>query len=150
MLRFFKCCLTLSMVVMLLPGCQVIETKEQQNTLDKALRTYETAIRWSYLRQAYSLKKPEQLKDIEIPQGLENIKVTQYEVLKPAIIDSAKNDIARQVVFISYVEQDRQQEKTLTDHQLWEYDKNAKRWYLISEMPAFITIPKMRVLPLDR
>jgi len=148
--RFFKRSLALSILIMLLVGCQALEVKEQQNTLDRALRTYETAIRWSYLRQAYSLKKPEQLKEIEIPQGLENIKVTQYEVLEPAVVDSAKSHIARQVVLISYIEKDRQKEKTITDHQLWEYDEDAKQWYLISEIPAFVTIPKMRVLPLDR
>jgi len=142
--------LILLIVVMLFAGCQTLEIKERQNSLDKALNAYETAIRWSYIRQAYSLLKPELIKDIEIPQGLENIKVTQYEILEPAVIVSMKSDIARQSVFISYVEKDRQKEKTITDHQLWEYDKEAKRWYLISDIPAFVMVPKMRALPLDR
>ena len=151
--RLFLHSLTSLIVVVLLAGCQALEIKEQQNSLDKVLHAYETAMRWSYIHQAYSLIKPELLKDIEIPQGLKNIKVTKYEIIEPAVINSIKSNIARQVVFISYVERDRQKEKTLTDHQLWEYDKSAGRWYLISEIPAFITIPtipKMRALPLDQ
>ena len=76
--------------------------------------------------------------------------MTQYEVLEPAVLESIKNNIARQVVFISYVEKDRQKEKTVTDHQLWEYDEKVRRWYLISEIPTFVTVPKMRVLPLNK
>ncbi len=148
--RLFIRRLALLIMIMLLTGCQALEVKQQQNALDKALHAYETAMRWSYIHQAYSLKKPEQVKGIEIPQGLENIKVTKYEVLEPAIINRTQNNIANQVVFISYVERDRQKEKTLTDHQLWEYDKEAKRWYLISDIPAFVTVPKMRALPLDK
>jgi len=142
--------LTLLIVVILLAGCQSLEIKERQNSLEKVLNAYETAIRWSYIHQAYSLMKPELIKNTEIPQGLENIKVTQYEILKPAVIESIKSNIARQVVFISYVEKDRQKEKTITDHQLWEYDDDAGRWYLISEIPEFVKVPKMRELPLDR
>ncbi|MCF6355390.1 MAG: hypothetical protein L3J26_09900 [Candidatus Polarisedimenticolaceae bacterium] len=138
--------LPLLLVAVLLAGCQTIETKARQVSLDKVLHAYETAIRWSYIHQAYSLMRPERLKEIEIPQGLENIKVTHYEVLEPAV-SNPKSDTATQVAFVSYVEKNRQQEKRLTDHQLWEYDKKAKRWYLISDIPAFIVQPKMRVVP---
>jgi len=131
-------------------GCQTLEIRERQISLDKVLNAYETAIRWSYIHQAYSLLKPERIKNIEIPRGLENIKVTKYEILEPAVIESIKSNIARQVVFISYVEKDQQKEKTITDHQLWEYDADANRWYLISDIPEFVKVPKMRELPLDR
>ncbi len=137
--------LPLLFAAMLLAGCQTIESKTRQVSLAKVLHAYETAIRWSYIHQAYSLMRPERVKEIEIPQGLENIKVTHYEVLEPAV-SNPKSDTATQVAFISYVEKDRQQEKRLTDYQLWEYDKNAKRWYLISDIPVFIAQPKMRTI----
>jgi len=145
----FRYGLPLLLVTLLLAGCQALEVRERQTSLDKALRAYETAIRWSYIHQAYSLMRPEQIEEVEIPSGLENIKVTRYEVLDPAVND-IKTNTARQVAFISYVEKDRQQEKTLTDHQLWEYDDSVGRWYLISGVPAFIVEPKMRALPLDK
>ncbi len=141
--------LALLFVAILLAGCQTLEIKNRQASLEKALRAHATAIRWSYIHQAYSLLKPERIKQIEIPQGLENIKVTRYEILEPAI-NNPKSSTATQVVFISYVEKDRQQEKTLTDYQLWEYDQKADRWYLISDIPTFIiptARPKMRTMP---
>ncbi len=146
---FFTRNLTLLLVVLLLAGCQTLETKKRDVSLDRVLHAYETAMRWSYIRQAYSLMRPERIKEAGIPQGLENIKVTRYEILEPAVND-IKSNTARQVALISYVEKDRQQEKTLTDHQLWEYDKSAERWYLVSEIPAFVTQPKMRALPLGQ
>jgi len=146
---FFTRNLTLLLVALLLAGCQTLETKKRDASLDRVLHAYETAMRWSYIRQAYSLMRPERIKEAGIPQGLENIKVTRYEILEPAVND-IKSNTARQVALISYVEKDRQQEKTLTDHQLWEYDKSAERWYLVSEIPAFVTQPKMRALPLGQ
>ena len=61
--------LALLIVVMLLMGCQTLEIRERQISLDKVLNAYETAIRWSYIHQAYSLMKPELIKGTEIPQG---------------------------------------------------------------------------------
>jgi len=147
--NLFARSLTLSFVVLLLTGCQTLEIKSRQDSLDKTLHTYETALRWSYIHQAYSLLRPEQIKNSEIPRGLENIKVTQYEILEPATHDE-KRGIATQIAIIKYIEKDRQQVKTITDHQLWEYDEKAERWYLISGVPTFVVIPKMRVLPLDK
>ena len=144
--------LALFLVAIWLVGCQTLEIKNRQVSLEKALRAYEIAIRWSYIHQAYSLLKPERVKEVEIPQGLDNIKVTRYEILDPAT-NNPKSNTATQVAFISYVEKDRQQEKTLTDHQLWEYDQKADRWYLISGVPTFITPiaqPKMRAMPLGQ
>ncbi len=138
--------LTLLLVAMLLAGCQTIESKNRQASLEKVLHAYETAIRWSYIRHAYNLMRPERVKEIGIPQGLENIKVTRYEVLAPAV-SNPKSNTATQVALINYVEKDRQQEKSLTDHQLWEYDSQAKRWYLISDIPAFVVRPRMRAMP---
>ncbi len=141
--------LPLVLAATLLAGCQTMESKNRQESLDKVLHAYETAIRWGYIRQAYNLMRPERLEEIEIPQGLENIKVTRYEVLEPAVSNPKSNN-ASQVAYIDYVERDRQQERRIADHQLWEYDPGAKRWYLISDIPAFVRPPRMRPVPPGR
>ena len=44
---------------------------------------------------------------------------------------------ASQVVTINYYNQSDLRERELEDHQKWKYFSDEKRWFLISEPPAF-------------
>ena len=144
--RSFTTFFALLLVLLPLSGCETLEQREKTKTLTSILHKYETTIRWSYLRRAYGFMKPEAARKAKIPPGLENIKVTSYEVLEPPT-PVGENSFA-QVVLINYVEKDRQQQKSLMDRQLWEYDEEAKRWHLISNIPRFVAEPKIRTSPL--
>ncbi|VAX06180.1 hypothetical protein MNBD_GAMMA26-953 [hydrothermal vent metagenome] len=145
MIRAFTTGFVLLLSALLLSGCQTLLKRDQQKALEQALRSYETAIRWSYIRQAYGFLRPEKAKKVKIPTDLENIRVTNYEILEPA---TGNADAVMQVALIRFVEKDRQQERTLTDRQLWEYDIEDKRWYLMSNIPVFVAPPKIRTSPL--
>ena len=144
--RAFTTFFALLLALLLLSGCKTLEQRERSKILTGTLHKYETTIRWSYLRRAYGFMKPEAAGKAKIPPGLENIKVTSYEVLDPAT-PVGENGIT-QVVLIQYVEKDRQQQKNLMDSQLWEFDEDARRWFLISGVPQFIAEPKIRTSPL--
>ena len=109
--------------------------KESERTLQEQLKAYEASLRWGYPGQAYNFLKPELAKKSEIPKNIDRIKVTQYKVIqRPHLI---AEDIAAQVAVIGYVHEDRQVERSLTDHQRWEYDKEKKHWYRINPIPEF-------------
>jgi len=140
--------LALLLSALLLPGCQTLDKRDKDRALENTLHSYETAIRWSYIRQAYGFIRPEVAEQVQLPTGLENIRVTNYEILEP--VSRVGEDAAIQVILVRFVEKDRQQERALTDRQLWEYDAEAKRWYLMSKIPLFVTPPKIRTSPLGR
>ena len=140
--------LSLLLTVILLSGCQSLGGKKQQELLTNTLRAYGSTIRWGDLHNAYGYLHPKQAEKVEIPEGLDNIRVTHYEVVDP--LRKMGENSATQVVQIRFIYKDRQMEKELSDRQLWEFDEQARRWYLISKVPPFIPQPKMRILPLDR
>ena len=103
--------LALAAMLLLLSGCETLAQREKSKVLTNTLKSYETTVRWSYLRRAYGFLKPEELRKVKLPPGLENIKVTSYEVMEQAA--PLGENTATQVVRIDYVEQDRQQQKSL-------------------------------------
>ncbi len=139
--------LILIMTALVLGGCQSLGDKKKSDALTLALRAYENTLRWGEIEQAYDFLQPEKAKVAQIPAGLDNIRLTNYEVINPPT-PLGENSIT-QTVLIHYIEQDRQMEKKLTDQQVWEYDPETERWYLISKVPEF-NAAKMRILPLDK
>jgi hypothetical protein len=140
--------LSLLLAATLLSGCQSVGGQKRDELLTETLRAYSSTIRWGDLRHAYGYLRPEQAEKAEIPPGLDNIRVTHYEVVDPLRMMGENG--ASQVVQIRYIQQDRQMEKELTDRQLWEFEEEAKRWYLISKVPPFVPQPQMRILPLGK
>lgn len=144
--RTLRAGLILLVTTLLLGGCQSLGDKKKYDALTLTLRAYENTLRWGDIEQAYGYLRPEQVTDVQIPPGLDNIRLTNYEVIAPKT-PLGEHGIS-QTVLIHYIEQDRQMEKKLTDQQVWEYDPVAQRWHLISKVPEFGTA-KMRVLPLN-
>ena len=139
---------SLLLAVILLSGCQSLGEQKRDERLTETLRAYSSTLRWGDLRHAYGYLRPEQAEKTEIPTGLDNIRVTHYEVVDPLRMIGENG--ASQVVQIRYIYKDRQMEKEITDRQLWEFEEAAMRWYLVSRVPPFIPQPKMRILPLNK
>ena len=111
-------------------GCQTIDTIKEKQTihdLEKTLYAYENTIRWGNLENAYAFLEPEIAAQTRIPTGLDNIRVTSYEVIKkPVLMDE---NTASQTAKISYVLQDRQVERNVIDNQTWRRKEGTKLWY---------------------
>ena len=132
--------IVLVLLVTLLPAaCGTIETindKKLGNELQAVLSRYESAVRWGNLQQAYGFLKPELAAQTPLPQGLENIEVSQYVVVNPPVL--LNQTTATQTVGISYILVNRQVERSLVGQQMWERkDEDSREWYRANPIPEF-------------
>ena len=121
--------------LLLFSGCNSVSNslKPEAEKLREALRTYEVTLRWGELADVYGFLTPELKERTPIPAGLENIEVTDYEVLMPPRVNDRK---AQQKVRIRYIHQDRQIVRSLIDHQLWT-NSGEKGWIRANPIPFF-------------
>ncbi|MCP4284911.1 MAG: hypothetical protein GY792_10730 [Gammaproteobacteria bacterium] len=124
-----------TLLLLFIGGCQTLENKKSDIALENVLSSYRVAVRWGNPDKAYVFLKPENLSEEGIPSGLDNIRVTGYEVIRPAV--PLSEGVVTQTARISYVLEDRQVERNLVDTQIWEYQSEQKLWYRINPIPEF-------------
>ena len=131
--------LSFLLLLLAVTGCETVNTiKEKQLgvELEEYLKQYQGTVRWGRMEDAYGFLKPEIARQVRIPKGLENFRVTQYRVIKPPTFRSKTT--ATQTIAISYILLDRQIERTLIDDQVWQREnEQAKAWYRINPIPEF-------------
>lgn len=129
--------LALIFSLLLMVGCNSASIsnslKPEVEKLREALRAYEVTLRWGKIEDVYGFLTQELKERTPIPAGLENIKVTDYEVLTPPTIN---DDKAQQRVRIQYIHQDRQVVRSLIDQQIWNNSKE-KGWVRANPVPFF-------------
>jgi len=118
-------------VALLAAGCGKVREEGKSNALEAATSAYGSAIRWGYYETALGYLHPDQRR--ELPPGLEDIRVTSYEVVQPPLRQD--DDSAIQVVRVEYLHDEVQRVKGLTDRQTWRYDPDTKTWWLHSGLP---------------
>ena len=116
-------------------GCQTIEQRQSSLDLEKVLSSYHTTVRWGQPQDVYSFLKPGIVAEDELPSGLDNIRVTGYEIVRPPTPLSETQ--VEQTALISYVLKDRQVQRTLTDKQIWEYEKEERLWLRVNPPPLY-------------
>jgi hypothetical protein len=125
-------------LLLLLPivsGCTKIDQRRQADALELTLRSYESVVRWGPLVNAYGFLRPEEAAKAEIPPDLDQVRIVSYVVrVAPAKLDE---DTASQTVEIGYTRQDQQTVRTISDRQIWVYDRDKRIWHLGSEVPRF-------------
>lgn len=122
-------------VLLCLPLSACVEKQRRSATLDNTLRKYEVTIRWGSPDDAYFFQRFDEDAPPQPPRELDNIRVTGYEVLRPP--GTPEDDRVSQTVRIRYLFKDRQVVRSLLDRQEWEYDREDRRWYLVSPVPEF-------------
>ena len=127
--------LALTLVLTTLSGCETIKEREATLGLESTLNAYGKVVRWGRLAQLYEFLTPELAAEATIQPGLDNIRVTGYEVLRaPVKIDDTH---AVQSVLISYILRDRQVEHRIQDDQEWRFDPERKLWHRNNPIPEF-------------
>ncbi len=120
----------------LLSGCQTLGERKQSTALEDTLQLYAGIIRWGALRKAYSFRDPSSMEMLDdIPSGLENIRVTSYEVVQGPIMSDETTAV--QTVLIEYLYKDIQVIRNLQDRQVWHYNEEEESWTLASKVPQF-------------
>ncbi|MBU0499812.1 MAG: hypothetical protein KJ558_16105 [Gammaproteobacteria bacterium] len=121
------------LLLILLSGCDSMPLTPSHEKLRQTLRSYEVTLRWTSIADTYKFLTPELATDTPIPTGLENIKITDYEILSPATLNG---DRAQQRVRIRYIFQDRQIVRELVDNQQW-FDHPEQGWKRSNPIPRF-------------
>ena len=128
--------LSVFLIAVLIAGCAGGLYLPQQKKFERISSAYEKFIRWSdfeeavqYLNDIAKKKNPPDLKKLKL------IKVIEYEVKKTSLTKDQSRFL--QVAEIQYYRDDSNVVKTITDHQLWEYDTTLKNWHLLSGLPDF-------------
>lgn len=117
-----------------LAACAVQE-QQQLEDLQVALMRYEKAIRWGEFELANSMRDADLRAALPEQGNYGKIKVTSYRVIQlPA---PNPMGLLEQVVAIGYVNNTSQLERTVKDRQLWRYDEETRRWWLVSDLPMF-------------
>lgn len=125
--------LLLLSLVLSLAGCQSLGEREEALKLNDTLDSYGAAARWQPLAGLYGFLQPE-LQPAAPPDGLDNLRVTGYEVVSPP--RKLAEDRVVQTVVIEYVQVDRQVVRRLMDRQVWQRTAD-KQWLRANPIPAF-------------
>lgn len=120
--------------VLLLGGCA---SDQRNQSLITTLNAYANTMRWGDFRTALQFVDPKE-REAHPPSALD---MERYKQLKVSDYNddagpkpSAENEV-RQTVQINLVNVHTQSERSVIDHQVWRYDPQEKRWWLMSGLP---------------
>ena len=116
-----------------LAGCKSMSEMREGDQLDSSLKAYEAAMRWSDFASAVTFHKWPEGERVPLPEDYKDLRVMQYYVVYPPVTSS--DATVQQMVEISYVNENYQVLRKVTDRQIWAYDKEAKRWELTTPIP---------------
>ena len=121
-------------LIVMLSACAEMSTRNTQ--LDLTLIQYEKTLRWSGIEQTNAYRKqPIKFSSQQLAM-FKKIKVTGYDTIQSSYShNELKQLLVHQMVEVRYVNQDTQVERKYTEQQTWEWDEDAKRWWLTSPFP---------------
>jgi hypothetical protein len=121
-------------LVVVLTACAEVSTRNTQ--LDLTLIQYEKTLRWSGVEQTNQFRKePINFSSRQLAM-FKKIKVTGYDVIQTSYRDDKIKQLqVIQLVEVRFVNEDTQVEKKFSEQQVWEWDKEAGRWWLVSPFP---------------
>lgn len=134
--KMIKYCLILVFLA-LSAGCNTLPVfKDDKEELAERLELYGSTVRWGALEKVYVfMKPPEEGGYVDIPVGLDNIRVVDYEVTVPASKLGERKTL--QSALITYVKKDEQVIKKMLDNQIWEQEKEGAPWFRTNPIPKF-------------
>ncbi len=131
----WKSFLATFLFLIVLSGCGTLSGMNQKKKFSELSKAYKTAILWSDFEYASEFLADGLVDKDRLDPIYENVKVTAFEK-KRNIVDADVNKI-EEVVEIRYYWIDRMVEKSITDHQVWEWNAEARNWYLVTGLPSF-------------
>ena len=122
---------TLFLVLALsLGGCKTLSEMKQGDDLDRAIKGYEAAMRWSDFSSVLTYHKFPEGEPVPLPEDFQDLRVMQYRVVYSPVVST--EGTAQQMVEISYINQNYQILRKVKDRQTWALDKDTKRWEITS------------------
>jgi hypothetical protein len=121
--------------MLFLVNCSKITNMTSKKMFVERLDSYKRSILWSDFETASIFIKPQPQKKQSFNKDYNHIKVTDYQVKNIKIIGDL--EIINQEVEIRYYRLSNMVERSITDIQTWEWEPEAKLWYLVSGLPNF-------------
>ena len=122
----------LLLCAVLLGACS---SSRKSDALGDTLRGYANALRWSDLETAMAFMSPEAREEITALQmeRFRQFKISSYSERNA----QPQNDgvTVRQTVDIGLINIHTSAEKRIVDRQVWEWNDDLKRWWLVSGLP---------------
>ena len=120
----------------LLGACATEKMRSRQTILDETLRSYAATIRWGDIERAQAFLDPK-LRETLTPSALDLARYRQVAISgyseQPAT-PVGDNEV-HQLVQIELVNLNTQSARSILDRQVWRYDEESKRWWLVSGLP---------------
>jgi len=123
------------LVAVLAGGCASVSEKARFEVFEATARAYARALRWSEYENAYGFVKASDKEKAPDFERLKNIRVTNVQDVGVKLRPDGKT--VEQIIRVQYVRLNRMAERTITVVQIWEYDFNAKRWFMLKGFPTF-------------
>jgi len=136
-MRLMKYLLLSCLFAFALAGCQTTGT--QNNRLTEAQYAYSAAIRWGDFEGAANLIKPQLRKQLApTPMQLERYKQIQVSGYNDvgSEVDKEKGTAVR-IVNIGVINRHTLAERSVRYTEAWEWDPEAKTWWVIGGLPDF-------------
>lgn len=127
-------------VLATLAGCA---NHRRSDNLTETLNAYASTIRWNSFKQGLGFVSPDYRKEHPLTQ----LQIRRYQQVRVAGYDEGSGAVPvsegkiRQVVRISLINRNTQRERDVIDHQTWEWDEKASRWWLTSGLPKIAHEP---------
>lgn len=113
-------------------------TDKSATRLEENLYAYQQAIRWSeYVRAAKFMHPDDRPSEQQLAfqiSRLENLKIVGYRTLQDPQ-PGPEPGTTSQLVELRVVNKHTLAERIVKDQQLWRYDEEIERWWLISGLP---------------
>lgn len=123
---------------LLFAACQTnMYGPEVPSELAANLKLFEDTVRWGSLDNMYLFVKRDEDNPVQVADGLENVRVTNYESSPVRKIDEEDASRWTQTAVIDYVLTDRQIVRQLINRQVWESEDEGENWFLTTPVPQF-------------
>ena len=129
-MRVLLCCLLL-----VIAGCKTYPSGEKPPDLVYKTSAFEDTVRWGDLEKMVLFLEPGEAKTAVAEPGLDNVRVTGYELA--GTLTKISDTRWMQTAVIHYVLTDWQVVRRLVDEQVWLSDDEGKTWYRTTPPPVF-------------
>ena len=125
------------LAVLLLTALAGCASNQRSRLLADTLNRYESAVRWGNFGAAATYLRPEDIPSRQrlnfMLQRFEQVRITGYRPVSRA--PGPNEDTVIQVVQLRLANRHTAREREIVDRQVWKWDEEAGRWWLISGLP---------------
>lgn len=135
--------LRLFVAIIVLATLAACAANQRRDSLTSTLDAYHSTLRWGDFRHALEFVDP----DWREAHPLTPLQMSRFKQVRVVGYDAGKGPVpvsgteVRQTVKIGLVNRHTMRERFIVDHQDWQWDDQAKRWWLTTGLPDITREP---------